>query len=70
MGDLLVMDIPTLGDIPVERICDAAKDCTEVLIIGREENGARFYASSYSDGAKMLWEIELLKQKLLNDGLS
>lgn len=69
MGDLLVMDIPTTVDIPVERVCDAAKDRTEVLIVGRNENGTRFYASSYSDVAKMLWEIEVLKRRLLNDGL-
>jgi hypothetical protein len=65
MGKLLKMDIFTTVDLPVERVCESAKECTEVLIIGRTADGKPYYASSYSDGHRHLWELERFKHKLV-----
>lgn len=44
------LDIPTKVDLPVERVCSAAADaCEHVLIIGETESGDLWLSSSSGD---------------------
>lgn len=66
MADVLKFTGSTLLPLPVEQVCAHAKDCTEVIIIGAK-NGAPYYASSFSDTYKVLWQLEKFKAFLLNE---
>lgn len=70
-SNLIVVDFNTQGDVPVERVREAAGDsCEKLLCIGIDKNGDSYYASSFSDGHQMLWMIEQFKAKLLSGKFS
>lgn len=62
-----VIDLPVLTclDIPVEKICDKAKAAIpeHVVIVGWDNDGDFYFASSKSDGAECLWLLEIAKKK-------
>lgn len=55
----------TAQDIPVERVCDAAKNCGQVLILGINSDGEVEYYSSFADRYQMVFMLERLKLKLI-----
>lgn len=57
----------TTHDIPAERILDAAKesDLDVCIVVGTAKDGEFYFASSASDGADVLWWLEIAKKKLL-----
>ena len=71
MTDNLVhFDGITRLDLPPERILQKALEAnlTGVVVIGWEEGGDIYHASSLADGGEVLWLLEKTKQDLLNTG--
>lgn len=57
-------------DLPTDRVLDAAKNhCSEgVVIMGYDDDGTLYFASSIADGGSVLWLMEKLRQELLAAG--
>ena len=55
-------------DIPVDRVLEAAKTkMTGVVLLGWNEDGELYFASTFADGGEVLWLLEKCKQLLLKD---
>lgn len=54
-------------DLPADRILDAAskRGLANVVVIGYDENGEEYFASSFADGGTVIWLMERCKLKLL-----
>lgn len=54
-------------DIPTSDVLDGAKDqCSDgVIVIGYDEDGDMYFASSMADGGEALWLLEQCKLALL-----
>lgn len=57
-------------ELPVDQVLDAAKEeCAgAVIVMGWDHDDRLYFASSMSDGAEILWCIEMLKKALLEIG--
>jgi hypothetical protein len=57
-------------DIPTDRVLEAAKShCSEgVIVIGWDDDGSLYFASSMADGGEVLWLLEMCKKRLLEAG--
>ena len=68
MGEVIVLDVITRLDLPVERVLDGAKEINlaEATIVGYTEDGEFYFSSSRANGADVLWALEKAKQELLN----
>lgn len=65
---IVPLETVTKLDIPPDRIFEAAKDrCKDgVVIIGYDEDGDFYFASSVADGGTILWLLETAKKNLLS----
>jgi len=54
-------------DLPTDRVLEAAKGhCTDgVLVLGFDDDGELYFASSLADGGEALWLMEKAKKALL-----
>jgi len=54
-------------DLPTDRVLDAVKgDCSDgVVVVGFDNEGQLYFASSISDGGNVLWLLEQAKLALL-----
>lgn len=74
MGDEVMSDnvvnlnVVTRLDLPPERILNAAleADLSEVVIIGRDQDGNEYFASSIADGADVVWLAQRMTLKLVS----
>jgi hypothetical protein len=66
MGEVLLFSGATTLPLPVERVLDAARGCTAVLVLGEAADGTVYAAASTGDGGTLLWWIETFKHKLLS----
>lgn len=66
-----VIAIPTLADIPVEKVLEGARsaDLCCVLVLGFDEEGELFAAASTGRQATNIHLIELFKHNLLSGNL-
>lgn len=66
--NVTILPVVTRLDVPPERIIKAAqeRDLASVVILGYDQEGAEYFASSIADGGAVLWLMERLKQQLLN----
>lgn len=57
-------------DLPADRILDGAQAAAlqGAVVVGYDDDGEFYFASSYADGADALWLLELAKLKLLRIG--
>lgn len=57
----------TTLDVPPARILSKAADAElqSCVVIGYREDGSFYFASSVSDGAEVVWLMEVAKKKLL-----
>lgn len=64
------LDIVTRLDIPAERVLRRAikAEIDKVVVLGWDQNGEAYFASSIADGAEVLWLLELCKKQLLEIG--
>lgn len=54
-------------NIPTDRVLEAAKGhCSDgVVVIGWDDDGTLYFASSIADGGDVLWLMEMCKKNLL-----
>ena len=54
-------------DLPTDRVLDAAKgECSDgVVILGFDNEGQLYLASSIADGGRVIWLLEQAKRALL-----
>lgn len=67
MGEVVELPTTTYLDIPVERVIRgaAAAKLQSVVVMGWDENGEIYAASSIADGGRVLWLMEKFKAELL-----
>ena len=68
MGVVIPLGNITRLDLPTQRILDGAKgSCTDgVVVMGYNEDGSLYFASSLADGGSVLWLLEMCKRALLD----
>lgn len=68
-GKLVYFNGVTRLDIPASRILEnAPRNMKTAVVIGYDENGEFYFASSAADGGNVLWLLETAKKKLLEIG--
>lgn len=70
MTNVIEPSFITKLDIPTERILRKAQDAGlgTVVVVGWDEGGELYFASSVADGGDTLWLLEMAKKKLLEAG--
>jgi len=65
--NVVTLPVVTKLDMPPERVLDMAKakGLTGAVVIGRDQAGDLYFASSIADGGDVLWLMELAKIELL-----
>jgi len=68
VDNVTVLPVVTSHDIPTERVLTSAltSNLRRAIIIGEDENGDFYFASSSPDGPSVLWDLEMAKKKLLD----
>ena len=67
-AEIITLNTTTFLDIPPERVLDSAKEVvTSVIVIGEDEKGEPYFASSMTSKGDMLLLLERFKQRLLAD---
>lgn len=65
--NVVELNLITKLDIPVERVLkNVPRDLDFVIVIGEEEDGTVYFASSKASGPDVLWAMEKAKLALLN----
>lgn len=66
-SNVVVLPVATRLDLPPERILNAAlaRGLSEVVIVGFDNDGEEYFASSKSDGGDVLWHLQRAAHKLL-----
>jgi len=72
MSNVIPLRTITTLDLPPERVLNGAieADLSEVVIIGRDQEGNEYFASSIADGADVIWLADRMKLKLLSGDYS
>ena len=65
MGEVIIAPFITRLDVPVERILDGAQGLASIVIMGYDQEGNEYFASSIASGDEVLWLMERSKMKLL-----
>lgn len=65
MGDLVYLPVITKLDIPADRVLSQVPSLKTVVIMGYDQDGELYFASSVADGGDVLWLMEQCKQRLL-----
>lgn len=65
MGDVIPLGNVTRLDIPVDRVCEEAKHLEGIVILGYDQDGEEYFASSYADGGDVLWLLRKCEKQLL-----
>lgn len=66
LADVIELDIPTIADIPPDKILTAAMgELTSVVLLGYDKEGEEYFVSSTASGPEVVWMLERLKLKLL-----
>jgi hypothetical protein len=65
--NVTVLPVITSLDVDVERVLQAAIDAKpkRVWVIGEDDDGALYFASSCADGGEALWWMEKAKRALM-----
>ena len=68
VDNVTVLPVITSIDIDVERVLQAAIDAKpkHVWVIGEDDEGKLYFASSCADGGEALWWMEKAKHALMN----
>lgn len=68
MADVLEFNGVTRLKLDPQRVLSKALDAglTSVVVIGYDEKGDFYFASTEPDGPSVLWDLEKAKQMLLN----
>ena len=66
MAEITYLRQWTNQPIPPERVLEAARVCTDVLVLGWNEDGSLYAASSMPDSSELLWLMHTFQHKLLS----
>ena len=67
ISNVINLDLVTRLDLPANRVLEAAIDKLDrVVIMGYDNDGDFYFASSITDGGEVLWLTEVMKQHLLS----
>lgn len=70
MGDVIVGDFSTNGDIPPDRILEAAMgQMDEVIIVGTDKNGDLYLATSDGSIPNAMFMLKLAEVRLLEEAM-
>lgn len=65
MGKVISLGCVTRLDLPVDRVLESAKSkMANVVLLGWDNDGELYFASTFADGGEVLWLLELCKLKL------
>lgn len=66
-AEIIELDNITSLDIPVDRVLRKADEANlqSVVVIGYDQNGDEYFASSVAGGPEILWALERAKLRLL-----
>ena len=65
-NNVIAFNRPTYLDLSPDKVLEGAKDRLEgVVIIGYDNAGGEYFASSYASRERMLWLAERLKVRLM-----
>ncbi len=67
MGEVIIMPVVSTIDQPAERILQEAikTGMKHVVIVGYDDDGKEYFASSYADGGDALWALQRASLRLL-----
>lgn len=66
MGEVILLDVITKLDIPVDRVIEGATGkLDQIVIMGYDKDGNEYFSSSFADSASVLWMIERMKKAVL-----
>lgn len=67
MGDLVYLPVISTLDVPAERVLEMAmKELLKtVVVMGYDQEGELYFASSVADGGDVLWLMAQCKKRLL-----
>jgi hypothetical protein len=69
MGEVVTGGFITRLDCPPERVLEAAiGKVTDAIVIGWDNDGEFYFASSKAGGPEVLWLLKLAEKKLLEIG--
>lgn len=64
--NVILFNAPTYLDLHPDKVLDSAKNKLEgVIVIGYDNDGVEYFASSYASRERMLWLAERLKIRLM-----
>lgn len=64
---VIPLGLVTRLDLPVERVLEEAKaQMRDVVLMGWNNDGELYFASTFSDGGEVMWLLELCKKRLLD----
>ena len=67
ISNVINLDLVTRLNLPANRVLEAAIDKLDrVVIMGYDNDGDFYFASSIADGGEVLWLTEAMKQHLLS----
>ena len=67
ISNVINLDLVTRLDLPANRVLEEAIDkLGRVVIMGYDNDGDFYFASSIADGGEVLWLTEVMKQRLLS----
>jgi len=65
--NIIVLNNRSTLNLPVDRVCDAAKEvCEKVLIIGVDKEGNSYYAANFADKYETNFMVSQFLHKLMN----
>lgn len=69
-GNIKFLPVVTKLEVPVDRVIASAVDANlqDILIIGFDEQGDFYFASSNPNGPDTLWLLELARVRLMRAG--
>ena len=66
MAEVTYLHPYTRLPVPVHKVLDGARDCTEVLVLGTAADASFYAAASTNDVALVVWWLERFKHALLS----
>lgn len=65
--NLIILNMETRLDIPVDRVREAAeKNCEKLIIVGIDKDGNDYYAANFADAALTYYLVSKFRYKLIS----
>lgn len=69
-AEVIILPVVTRLDVPVDRVVNdkVATELASAVVVGYDQNGDFYFASSIASGPEVVWLFELAKRELLKVG--